>query len=991
MAHQLVYTSAPKLLEAGRSGFGTVARSKAIPPLAVGVIERFSQFANLRGTDRTRFIFTHRRVTAGNNRFHLLTRIRDAGSDYTGRTNHIAHHLFIPVEEVARAEAAGITPADVMRQFAWLERWDGPARFLDPSDEVAIPSFRPLCRESRRATWIATTGHPSHARVLAWDGAPRTGVLVVPEASDVLGLLGEALAEFGRHSWSRSFTTWLESNDELSDLDWIVAVPSHLTATMARCGSRTVIDLTKPAGLPVPPELPAAAVQNPVENAPVHPAFADRVTGVEPAVEESGTAPGQPRQAVKVRIAAATRNAGASPAVRRAPLSQGPPPKRATRMLGFSLAAVGLLIAATTLTLVHHKRKAGNAMPLGMEERLNTVAGKLALPADDVRKIKEEAGGEIAAWVSFLEKSETYFPDFADPQRIKDPFADLETRFPTGDKLPDKGPPWLRQLSAGMAKLRDVGRPQGDPEGWFLALHNATSEISNAPFVGEARAYNLFCCFARDRLRELLASGTEAQVAGRLKMSFWRNVPPYQAVLMETAQDQVKRSNRTTELEAFEKRISGISHLFDPGNFAHLKKLIADKQQALSGRRPRIPNETGHARSGRPEGHGPRVPAEAGAGQPGTPGLPPPPEFEIIMLDPRQGAGELEVPLLRRLFEDAADDQRSKAASLAKKTLNGTIEVGSFAGNVLLQNESELQDKGYEIARGQEHCADAVITKGGKLKFNGEPRDLTISGNTGGRACVAKVLVDRRLDQEQVVSALVTTNHPDPDTGMLAIEAEIARKLAAVRGTGGDPIPLGLRSRTVGLSRQGDNWTVNCGLEIEDVSFFRDEIKTRLENEHAEAQQHGKPRERKPFHFTERLEEYLGKPDLEQKIHDLNEARDNAAKPKLETFLGYAVGHVIDQLKNCLTAKGLDSLQQELRKNTRNSHSSWEEICKGNPKHALTAIEIVISDPRFQPGRKISAGKQKADAVTAALRQGVVVATRNDRALFKLQLAAGNP
>jgi len=31
MAWQLIYTSAPRLLEAGRSGFGTVARHRAIP------------------------------------------------------------------------------------------------------------------------------------------------------------------------------------------------------------------------------------------------------------------------------------------------------------------------------------------------------------------------------------------------------------------------------------------------------------------------------------------------------------------------------------------------------------------------------------------------------------------------------------------------------------------------------------------------------------------------------------------------------------------------------------------------------------------------------------------------------------------------------------------------------------------------------------------------------------------------------------------------
>jgi hypothetical protein len=47
MAWQLIYTSAPRLLEAGRSGFGTVARHRQIGPLLVSACERASQFARL--------------------------------------------------------------------------------------------------------------------------------------------------------------------------------------------------------------------------------------------------------------------------------------------------------------------------------------------------------------------------------------------------------------------------------------------------------------------------------------------------------------------------------------------------------------------------------------------------------------------------------------------------------------------------------------------------------------------------------------------------------------------------------------------------------------------------------------------------------------------------------------------------------------------------------------------------------------------------------
>lgn len=253
MAYQLVYTSAAKLLDAGRSGFGTVARSKSINSLVVSAIERASQFANLRGLDRSRVIHVHRRITAGSSRFHVLTRIVDAGVDYTGRTNHIAHHLVVSHEEANKAAARGVTPADVLRQFPWLDRWDGSARYFDPSEDVPLDVFWPDGKNGRAQYWTSVTGNPSHARLLAWDGSPRTGVWIVPDGANPLSLMAEALAECGAQSWTRSFTTSLETTDELADLDWIVSTPHTYQDIQPRCGNRTLWDLTAPATLPVPP------------------------------------------------------------------------------------------------------------------------------------------------------------------------------------------------------------------------------------------------------------------------------------------------------------------------------------------------------------------------------------------------------------------------------------------------------------------------------------------------------------------------------------------------------------------------------------------------------------------------------------------------------------------------------------------------------------------------------------------------------------------
>jgi hypothetical protein len=328
MAQQLVYTSAGKLLDAGRSGFGTVARSKTLSPLLVSAIERVSQFANIRGTDRSRVIFVHRRIIAANNRIHLLSRIADAGADYTGRTNHIAHHLIVTQEEMTRAAARGITPADVLRQFQWLARWEGAPRFYGPEDDVSLErSVQPLGRASARKEWTRLTGNSLHARLLAWDGAPRNGVLLIPRSIEPLPLLAEALAEFGPQSWSRTFTTNLETTDEMSDIDWVVSSPENFREIEARCGARPRLDLSQPQGMPVPPEL-VASKQGTQETRPVSAA------STQPAA--TSTPQAGPATQVKIRE---TSTVGRS---RSMPLPEAPTKSR--KSLAITIAAAAALV-----------------------------------------------------------------------------------------------------------------------------------------------------------------------------------------------------------------------------------------------------------------------------------------------------------------------------------------------------------------------------------------------------------------------------------------------------------------------------------------------------------------------------------------------------------------------------------------------------------------------------------------------------------------------
>jgi hypothetical protein len=256
MAWQLIYTSSPRLLEAGRTGFGTVAKHRAIGSLLTGSLEGISQFARLAGYDPNRIIYTHRILQAGSTRFNVLSCLRDAGSDYTGRTNHIAQHLIATASEVAELIQHGVTPADILFGMDWKSCWEGDARYLEISDEVKLSSATPFSYNA----WTSITGLADHSR-LPWSAAAEKGCyLVVPASMDPRQIVGESLQQYPQRAWEITFTTHLEPNDALGDFKWICLPPDSPARAQVESSSRTTFNLSQPASLPAPPPIQRALV-----------------------------------------------------------------------------------------------------------------------------------------------------------------------------------------------------------------------------------------------------------------------------------------------------------------------------------------------------------------------------------------------------------------------------------------------------------------------------------------------------------------------------------------------------------------------------------------------------------------------------------------------------------------------------------------------------------------------------------------------------------
>ena len=163
MSHELYYTSAPAGVRPGQHGFCTVATTSGIPRALSDRLESLSgyrhQFTGTSGPGRNPVAWAHWLIQLQGRDLSVLSRVCDAGLDYTQRTNAFAHHLVL---ETAERAAAG--PAWMLTQpRVMADRWDGVVG--DIGRTVRLPSGD--IRPAPCAGWQRATGDAGWAGVLA--------------------------------------------------------------------------------------------------------------------------------------------------------------------------------------------------------------------------------------------------------------------------------------------------------------------------------------------------------------------------------------------------------------------------------------------------------------------------------------------------------------------------------------------------------------------------------------------------------------------------------------------------------------------------------------------------------------------------------------------------------------------------------------------------------------------------------------------------------
>lgn len=226
MPQQLIYTSAQRGLVAGRSGHCTVARSAAMREALMLQLEKLSYYQHLSlSGGQERQIYSSRVLDIRGSRFHVLSRIQDAGLDFTNRTNFLAHHLVFTPEEIRQFPSP---PVILRRWSGWVKAWNKEPQMLENEDWSGLANISGVVSVPA-TTWQQVTGDAVNGYGLL---DSRSGIAFqVDNLSEdqILALFAESLEllelrdprrDFRVTAWQYTFTTSMQEQDNPADFRW---------------------------------------------------------------------------------------------------------------------------------------------------------------------------------------------------------------------------------------------------------------------------------------------------------------------------------------------------------------------------------------------------------------------------------------------------------------------------------------------------------------------------------------------------------------------------------------------------------------------------------------------------------------------------------------------------------------------------------------------------------------------------------------------------
>ncbi|TWU06441.1 GAP1-N2 domain-containing protein [Stieleria varia] len=257
MSIELLYTSAPKGLKQGSRGFCTVLSTARTPINIASRLESLSGYRQLYPPEnplasQNPIAYSHYRIVVAGKTLSVLSRITAYGSDYTGRTNKIAHHVVPdPAEQVAAGPAWVMMQPTVMRT-SWSGQCETPERGpVIPSENLEpglCNAWQSVAGDAGWGAVVADILMPSHR-------PPTWLIYRNDQQSLILPLINEAISLLPvDQRWTATFSTYATNVPPDVDCKLRCVLEGTEEARFASVKSN-VIDMTKPMSLPTENEL----------------------------------------------------------------------------------------------------------------------------------------------------------------------------------------------------------------------------------------------------------------------------------------------------------------------------------------------------------------------------------------------------------------------------------------------------------------------------------------------------------------------------------------------------------------------------------------------------------------------------------------------------------------------------------------------------------------------------------------------------------------
>jgi hypothetical protein len=248
MTQEIIYTSAPSGLRPGSRGFCTVAATRGIAKPLVDQLEDLSGYRHIFLSNDAQsalnpIVYSNLKLSVAGRSYHVVSRICDAGLDYTQRTNKLAHHVALEPKELTPAGPAALLEAPGFMTTSWsgepTMRDAGP---LPPHGNIAAG----VCHE-----WGRLTGDAGWAGYIAEALVSETRkqiVLVYRPGTNVIALVGETLALLPNNKrWDATFCTYFTKLPPTVDCRWRCVVDGTPEAeALSRSSTAIIVDLRKP-------------------------------------------------------------------------------------------------------------------------------------------------------------------------------------------------------------------------------------------------------------------------------------------------------------------------------------------------------------------------------------------------------------------------------------------------------------------------------------------------------------------------------------------------------------------------------------------------------------------------------------------------------------------------------------------------------------------------------------------------------------------------